>query len=371
MLAHTLQYGASLQAIVLTNGSHRNPERDIQVVRLTLWVLGRVCGKWRAIALDTLFLWASVTLAIPYGSSPILAKSFPLRLFPAATTKALFCVISTTSARWEALEFESRQSLIHKQLRGNLLLCRLRLCPSGLERRLFMPDTGHRRGRRWDYQLGKGLGQATGLVSCQFTAYMLYETESDSPPPLPTQFAHLRKLTLLVHSMLAIALLFLNSLNLPMLEELHIKFESAAAPGIVNLLQRTNDALTKLWVDGPLRGTDFVAIAEAHPRIAELGLFWRSTMDSVVQEMVVTPGQHPLLLDLRVLHILRTGIYMILTLDMFESRRAAGKVTLKTVSMDVPWYSAYRKRLDALKEGGLDVQMRRNEQDPMNLLHCI
>ncbi|KAJ7511729.1 hypothetical protein B0H11DRAFT_1952778 [Mycena galericulata] len=382
------------------------------------WVFGRVCAKWRAIALDMPGLWTSVTIAIPYGLPENIARNFPPGLlreylsrsgkqkldvlftskeeYPASTTEALFSVLCAASERWEALEFESRQPLPFDQLRGKLPeLRRLCLCPSGFDHiippspcprirdaggALLLRDIEIGAFLPWEqlveyttandeYNNVERLRQAAdSLVACQFAVDLLWAPQM---PPIVTTFTQLRKLTLTIRSTHFTSPPFLDSLELPALEELYINQRSGLG-GLVPMLRRSGCSLRRLWLNGPLPRADFVWLAENNPLIEELGLVWFGSTDGIVQKLVVTPGGHTLLPALRALHVQGKDPFFLFIFEVLESRKAHG-TPLEVLSMHVPerWYAPMTARLQALKDSGLEVQAMKKIQDPNRLVNFI
>ncbi|KAJ7740950.1 hypothetical protein DFH07DRAFT_62359 [Mycena maculata] len=386
------------------------------------WVFGRVCARWRTIALDMPTLWTSIILAIPYGTAANIARSFPPALvrehlarsrtlpldvlftskeeFPALTTEKVFAVIATAAARWEALEIESRQPLAFDQLRWNLKrLRRLCLCPSGLDRIPPPPCVRERDSTGallWrDVDIGAFIPwtqlveytttsdelanvdrlreAAASLVSCQFSVDILWTQRT----PAVTEFSRLRKLTLTIRSTSFTSPPFLYSLSLPALEELYV--EELGLGGLRPLLRRSGCSLKKLWFYGLLPRDDFVWIAENNPHIAELGMVQAgagSGIDRIMNNLrVAAADAEPLLPALRALHILGTEPYFQSIFEMLESRMERG-APLQVLSMHLPRepkprYAAMTARLKPLKDGGLEVQAMKKLPGGYDLVHFL
>ncbi|KAJ7488834.1 hypothetical protein FB451DRAFT_1552806 [Mycena latifolia] len=94
------------------------------------WVLGRVCGRWRAIMLNTPDMWSHLFISIPTATAPWVnyplalleeqisrAGQRPLRVtfiseeYPGYTTAKIFACIAHSCARWDTLEIVTRWSL--------------------------------------------------------------------------------------------------------------------------------------------------------------------------------------------------------------------------------------------------------------------
>ncbi|KAJ7696791.1 hypothetical protein B0H17DRAFT_1197895 [Mycena rosella] len=311
-------------------------------------VLGRVCATWRTIALDMPSFWTSLVLAIPWApnlSSPYtssLSRSFSSYLVrehlarsgnqllsivftsqeeaPARTTRILFRLISSVSARWEALELDVCVPLAVGQLREKFPLLR----------RLYL--WGYRQSRHDWQQLieHKTVYEDRFVLSC-LEAFSLTVQPCDDDIIANSEC--------------------LDSLLLPALTDLYIEdYTPNFSSLFVSLLGRSGCSLKRLWVCTVLTADAFATMAELNPHLEELGLI-AIAPDCIMQKLSITLGLHPFLPELSALHIIALNVYFILLLDMLESRRRYDS-SLTTVSIPAPYDRALKGRLDALEAGG-------------------
>ncbi|KAJ7683102.1 hypothetical protein B0H17DRAFT_1181719 [Mycena rosella] len=112
------------------------------------WGLVRVCGRWRAVVLNTPGMWAVLSMSIPAHKAPGPWVTYPIALLkehisragqhplritllsdelPGFTTKTIFRTIVDSCARWETLDLVSECSLpMHSllRMRNNIPLLR-------------------------------------------------------------------------------------------------------------------------------------------------------------------------------------------------------------------------------------------------------